>query len=455
MFEVPLAVGVIAVVAAVLWLVNLVMWLQSSKLRPPTLLSFSIWTAALSGCALTIMRRAELGSISTTLLMVGTVLLIFIFASAAFAGGPKDAPNKGLVTIAVLITAVEVGYLALHRAGLTENAPEVLALAFLPGIVIQIRNSGASKQYLLRLAARVTTFVVWISVALSFVAPALAYSHGLSDLRRLNLAGLTLRLSGLTPHPNFLSVTALICIVLMIALKTKFWWATVIVSLAAIIMAESRNAMLTLLVVAAVAWVFNGKTIVGRTVLAAPICFAGILLSGGLEDSSLTSDIAANGRFRIWDVVLAGFDGNPFAGWGPLAFQPESKSPMLAAGLQHAHNQVLQGIAEGGVLGGILIIALLIALIRIGIKHHNEVLYPSIVTICLMSVFTEPFLTLHLYGLNYAVLPAFLIFVILMSADAHSDPLEVEVVTEKRRRDLPDYLVNPSAQTKQALGLAR
>jgi hypothetical protein len=72
-----------------------------------------------------------------------------------------------------------------------------------------------------------------------------------------------------------------------------------------------------------------------------------------------------------------------------------------------------------------------------------------------MSVFTEPFLTLHLYGLNYAVLPAFLIFVILMSADAHSDPLEFKVIVEKRRRDLPDYLVNPSAETKRALGLAR
>lgn len=455
MFEVPLAVGIIAAVVGLVWLVNLVMWLQTSKVAPPRLLSLSIWTAALSGCALTVMRRAELGSISTTLLMAGTALLIFIFAAAAFAGGPKDAPNKGLVTIAVLITAVELGYLAQHRAGLTDNAPEVLALAFLPGIVIQIRNSGASKQHLLRLAAHVTTFVVWISVGLSFVAPALAYSHGLSDLRRLNIFGLTLRLSGLTPHPNFLSVTALICIVLVIALRTKFWWASVVVSLAAIGMAESRNAMLTLLVVAAVAWVFSGKTIFGRLVLAAPICFAAILLSGGLEDSSLTSDIADNGRYRIWDTVLAGFDGNPFAGWGPLAFQPESKSPMLAAGLQHAHNQVLQGIAEGGILGGILAVALLIAIIRIGLKHHTEVLYPSIVTICLMSVFTEPFLTLHLYGLNYAVLPAFLLFVILMSADAPSDPFDVKVDDSKRRRDLPDYLINPSAHTKQALGLAR
>lgn len=448
--EIPFAL------VALFWMGLVSYFVRRGNIDPMKLLAFNIWVTALCGSALTILRRVEPGGLSTTVLMGGTAIIMFTFLATALAGGGKGAPNKGLVIITLALTAVEVYFLSAHSAGIAASIPEVLALTFLPGIVIQIRNSGASRERLLRLSAYVTTFVVYGSVILGFVAPALAYSQGFADHRRIDILGLTWRLGGFTPHPNFLSVTALMCIVLVLALKLRFRGVTAIVCLLAIGLAESRNAMVTLVVVAAVAWVCKGKTFALRASVATPLSVALVMASGSLESdaTALTSDIATNGRFRIWDLVVENFNNDPLNGFGPLAFQPESGSPMLAAGLLHAHNQILQGIAEGGVLGGALTVALLFALLRIGIKHRREVIYPSMVVIFLLSVPTEPFLTLHLYGLNYAVLPAFLMFVVLMSADARSDsPEPVSVVEEERRLSLPDHLANPSASTLRALGL--
>lgn len=455
MLGVPFGLAIFFALTGLVWLANVTHWMHSGALDRAKVLSFSVWTAALFGCALTLVRRLGIGGPASLLLIAGTMILLFMFTAAALAGGKKGAPNQWLVTLTVAITAVEVLFLLIHGDGITQNIPEVLALGFLPGIVIQIRNSGATKEQLLRLAARVSTFVVWGSVILGFLAPALAYGEGYSDQRRLKVLGLTMRLAGFTPHPNFLSVTALMCIVLVLAVKMRGRWLTVLVCLAAIGMAESRNAIVTLVLVACVAWVCSGKSILGRSLLMSPVALLVLIFGVDLEDSSLTSDISTNGRFRIWDIVLHNFNEDPFNGWGPLAFQDESKSPLLRAGLQHAHNQVLQGIAEGGVLGGVLIVALLFSLVRIAAKHRYEAIYPSMLVIFLMGIATEPFLTLHLYGLNYAVLPAFLMFVVMMSADAASVPEAPRAVREKPRNDLPAYFAKPNAETGRLLGITK
>lgn len=453
MLGIPPVLAIFFCLAALIWVVILATWLQQGTVSPAKLLSFNVWTVVLIGCALTVVRRMELGSVATLLLTLGTFAILFVFLAAALAGAPKDAPNRTLAALAVLIAGVEFLFLMIHSDGASENVPEVLAVAFLPGIVIQIRNSNASREYMLRLAAQVSAFVVWFSVILGFAAPALAFGEGFSDQRRWAVLGMTMRLSGLTPHPNYLSVTALICLVLVVALKLRWWRTTALVCLMALGMAESRNAILTLIVVVGVAWICNGRSIILRTIVFSPLVFAAWLLSGWVEESALTADIETNGRYRIWDTVIAQFQEGPFSGWGPLAFQPESESPLLTAGLQHAHNQVLQAIAEGGALGGFLIVMMLLVLVRIALKHRYEAVYPSIAVVFMMGIFTEPFLTLHLYGLNYAVVPAFLMFVVMMSADAKTDPI-APVVTQDLRRDLPNYFNRADPETHRLLGLS-
>lgn len=453
MLGIPPVLAIFICVAALVWVVNVATWLNRWTVSPAKMLSCNVWGVVLMGCALTVVRRLELGSVATLLLTLGTFAILFVFLTAALAGAPKDAPNRTMAALAVWIAGGEFLYLMIHPDGASENVPEVLAVAFLPGIVIQIRNSKGSREYLLRLAAQVSAFVVWFSVILGFAVPALAFGEGYSDQRRWAVLGMTMRLSGLTPHPNYLSVTALMCLVLVVALKLRWWRTTALVCLIALGMAESRNAILTLVVVLGVAWICNGKSIILRALVFSPICLAASLFSGWLEGSTLTADIETNGRYRIWDTVLALFQENPINGWGPLAFQSESGSPMLPSGLQHAHNQILQSIAEGGALGGFLAVMMLLVLLKIAIKHRYEVVYPSIAVVFMMGIFTEPFLTLHLYGLNYAVVPAFLMFIVMMSADASRESV-TPVVAQERRRDLPDYFNRTDSETRRLLGLS-
>lgn len=459
----PLVLQLFAAIAALIWAGILAWHFRPGSGKAAKLLSLTVWSAALFGSALTLVRHTgTMGSLASTLLMAGTFIVIFGFMVSAIAGAPKRAPNQGLVLLAVAITVTELIYLLAHSDGISENLPEVLALSFLPGIVIQVRSSGASKQHILRLAAHISAFVVWVSVILGFVAPSLAYGQGFSDHRRIPILGLTMRLEGVTPHPNFLAVTAVICIVLAWAVKLRHRTLTIIVALVAIGMAESRNALLTLAVVAVVAWACSGKSIIARLLLVSPLAVPLVLFGTEFEGggNALTSDIENNGRYRVWDMILAGFQNDPLSGWGPLAFQEESGSPLLSAGLQHAHNQVLQSIAEGGLVGGALMVVLLLVLVQIALKHRYEAVYPSIVTICLMGIATEPYLTMHLYGLNYAVVPAFLMLAVMMSADAPGDPARPIQSPEKRskvrpRKDLPEHLANPSDETRQLLGLSK
>jgi len=451
-----LVVGLVIVVA--LWAAVLAAGIRTDRLKATTLLSINMWVVTLVGSALSVVRRVDAGGLATTLLMVGTGVVLFLL-SVSVVGGRKAGLKGGwILFITCGLTALEVYYLLRHPSGTSSSIPEVLALAFLPGFVFQIRNSGASREYLLRLAARVSTFVVYTSVIIGVIAPTLAYSQGFSDHRRLDIGPITMRLGGLTPHPNLLSITALMCIVLVLALKMRGRWLSALVGVAAIGLAESRSAAVTLAVVLIVVWVCKGRNLLLRSTIALPLSVFLVASSSALEDSdaaaSLTSDISTNGRFRVWDLVIQTFTANPLDGWGPLAFQTESGSPFLSAGLLHAHNQVLQGIAEAGLFGGILTVALLLALVWIGLRHMREPVYPAMVVVFLLSVPTEPFLTLHLYGLNYAVLPAFIMLAVMMSADAQSDdPAPDPVVEGVESRKLPGAW--EASDSRHLLGLGK
>lgn len=411
-------------------------------------LQASVWITVVSGSLLTVLRRVDVNS--TPVLAAGSVALTAILVLVALRAFREPEAQRGMVVTALLLTLVEVIYLAAHPTGIKQHAQELVALVFMPGLLMQAFTSRASREQLLSLAYRATAFVTLGSLAIAVLAPDLAFSHGYSDARRLNLFGLTLRLGGFTPHPNLLSITALLCAVLAFGLRRRERWVIAALALTAIVLAESRSALVAAAITAAVWWVFKGGSLVARTVLVAPPALVVLLLAGSFtgsdEGTALTSDVATNGRYRVWDLVLEQFAANPFTGYGPLAFQPDSGSPLLAAGLLHAHNQVLQGVAEAGLLGGALTLVLLALMVAAAWRARADPVFPAAVTAFLLTAPTEPFLTLHLYGLNYAIVPAAVLIVILAAASAGgtNEPLPSRTVAirasqtgEPQSRSLP------------------
>lgn len=412
-----LAIGAAAFAA---WTLVLFQRISAGNLPVPLLLSANVWATTGSGCAIAVIHRSSPDNgIERWILVAGTATFVSLFGVALLAARSAVRSSHGLlVALAIAFTLVEAIYLSASAASPSDHAAQVASLVFFPGIVLQIWWSGASQRYLLHLAYRVTAFVTFGSVALAALAPDLAFGDGPTDLRRLAIGPLTHRLAGLTPHPNYLSVTAIICLLLCVFLHARNRTAVVVTCLVALALAESRVAIVSLGLVAVVVWVLNGKSPLRRVTIAAPLTAAILIWSGSLlpsDESALTADISTNGRLRVWGITWQLFLQDPWQGFGPLGFEPESQSPLLGAGLLHAHNQVLQGIAEGGWIGGLLTVVILGWIVWIAISNRAEFIYPCVAVMVIVNCMTEPLLSMHRFGLNYAAVFPIVIWIIFMS----------------------------------------
>lgn len=142
---------------------------------------------------------------------------------------------------------------------------------------------------------------------------------------------------------------------------------------------------------------------------------AGTLVTG-LSQSPLASDISNNGRYRIWGLIWDQFKSNPLQGWGPLAFVPAGGSPLAEVGLEHAHNQFMEAIAETGALGLILTTIVLGALGWIALRERRRPVYLAVFLVLVASLPSEPFMSPYLYGLNYTFVPIIVVLVVILSA---------------------------------------
>ena len=417
---------ILAGIAGFVWLISLSALVRRGSISRYRLLQVALWVTVLSGSAITVLRRVALHAEASAVVAASTGLLLFVGAVAFLAhrrgGGGR---NLALLVVSVLLLATELVYLFVAGGPISDHFQEISALAFLPLFIYLVYQSGASAEQLLRLAGTAAVFVVVGSVILGFMGADLAYSHNFSDVRRISLPGVPWRLGGFAPHPNLLSVTALFAIILAFANRFRWRWPILVVSLVALAMAESRVAIVSLGIIAIVAWIFRGGSALGRAILSLPAIavLAFFIIDAIPSDDAgvLTADVTTNGRFRIWDLVSQQFLANPLEGFGPLAFQPDSGSPYLAAGLLHAHNQIFQAIAETGLIGGTLTVALFIIFAALAFKRPIRPVYPALAAAFFASSPTEPFLSLHLFGMNYNVVPALLFLTAIMSSAVRTE----------------------------------
>ncbi|MGB7237161.1 MAG: O-antigen ligase family protein, partial [Rhodococcus sp. (in: high G+C Gram-positive bacteria)] len=386
-----------------------------------------------AGCGVALLQRSD---VNTGVLVLGLTGLFgaFLLAYGLLRWRQPGAPGKALVATGVTYFVIQmISYLLndLDEVKLYHN--QVMFMVAIPGMLLLIRADKSSREELLQLAYRVSAAVVYISVVLAVVAPTVAFGSRLGDERRWQVFGLENRLSGITPHQNLLAVTAIICILLALHLRSKWWPLTIFVCVVAIALSEARNAALTAIAVLVLYWLINGKLSPQRLVVAA----AGGLLVYYLATNVLTgdaSDLTAgvdnlNNRSEIWDAVTAAWGQHYFFGWGPTSFVVGSGAPFSTLGYYNAHNQFFEAIAEGGLFGLLAMTVFLVVLAAIAWRNRHEALYICLLVAMLASSLTEVFFTVHQYGISYAAIPAFLVLIVFNAGtrpsenrnDQHSD----------------------------------
>lgn len=404
-----------------------VSWLGGGPDTQQRLLRVLIWAMTLSSSALVALSRLGFVRLSNQLLTAGGLLLGLIFVIVIAWGIGRAGPRWGAIEIVawLYVVLMAVSLLANGSPLNIDTVPVVAALTYLPGLAVLTRQSGATFEQVCRTVAGATTVVTYVSLAACLVFPDLAYAHRSGDERRIQVLGLVERASGLTPHPNLIAITAAIAAILAFGLRLRTWPITAAAALAMIGLAESRVAFASLVGALALGVVLRGSNRTLRFLLITPMYALGLYLFApwyAESAATLTSDVdSLNGRRPIWDLVLDTWQQRDILGFGPLAFSQWGDSPFSRTPYSHAHNQFLQGLAEGGVFGLLLMVALVLALLRVAWRNRHGWIVPALTVPIVLQLGTETFFSAHIFGYNFAAIPALLLTVVFVSADSRRE----------------------------------
>ncbi|WEO77988.1 O-antigen ligase family protein [Cryobacterium sp. SO2] len=319
------------------------------------------------------------------LLLSGPVLECLVFLYPADLSGPIPAIARavslvcvGLAAWAVLqsatnarrgvgavIAAMLFFYMAMIMSGLvgaTPGIPEqyvttpVLVLAFLV-------HGGYSAEWLLRAARFNLRLVVVLSLIAAIVLPLLAFNS--DDSRSLFGIG---RLEGITAHPNTLGAVAVVAVVIELKLSSSRVW--VLIPFLALTFAQSNTSWIALILALAVRRDLLAKTLrflaVAGVLLASSIVVIWPDKANALVGAVLGDNFTFNGRTKIWDAAMIGFNEYPIFGYGPTLLDQSYRDrylPNFDAAAQ-AHNQLVQSLASAGIIGLLSLLVLAVVLYK-------------------------------------------------------------------------------------------
>jgi len=139
-----------------------------------------------------------------------------------------------------------------------------------------------------------------------------------------------------------------------------------------------------------------------------------------------------DGRKRIWNNTLGIIHANPVFGVGLGAFPIVYETYNDASAVGRAHNDYLQLLAEGGVVGGALALWFLIALSRTisrGLRSSD----PMLARLALGSAAGIFAILVHsLFDYNLQVLPNVLLFLLLLALTSRIAEFDAKTITSAR-----------------------
>jgi exopolysaccharide production protein ExoQ len=260
--------------------------------------------------------------------------------------------------------------------------------------------------------SRALATVVGGSLALSLLAPSLAYSSGVHT-------GL---LHGLLPHKNllghvgFLSVATAVCLLRGRAIKRTEGLIYISLAMISLVLAGSTTAIILSIAVFPL-------SLLGGWVLARPLKRLSFVLAlcafalvfaavGGLNQVGRLGEplydlfgksSTFSGRDRIWSYLLQGVLQHPIGGIGYGAFGASelltgARSGLAFSALTSAHNSLLQTLVELGILGGLLLVFWVLWCLRS--LRHVPITSPFALTIFVTVVASCAYSTVETVGLS-------------------------------------------------------
>ena len=323
------------------------------------------------------------------LMSVSTVLVSFYPDDGTFSG-PLPAINRVVGYLAIVcaiiglfraaqtprkgaggaIAAVAFFYVALVLsaiAGFQPGLPESYLVT--PLIVLTyVLHGGYTRDWLLRTVRILLRGLALLSLAATVAIPEIAFN----TVEGRTVFGIE-RLQGVVGHPNTLGIIAVLGLVLEIHSRSSLIWK--LLSLSTLLLAQSFTAYVALIVAAAVMaatiWVRRTIILAGLVAAVTWVVRPDTLLA--LWAAVAPAEVATlNGRTRIWDAALHGFEQYPIFGFGPTLLNEQFRVlylPGQFAAAGQAHNQFAQTVSGEGMVGlialGIMLIVFLVRALRL------------------------------------------------------------------------------------------
>lgn len=336
-------------------------------------------------------NRQSISHIVLTLL-VGAAAFLFFVTRRSYAAMPlvrKRMPLLIALYILFLCTALPwpAKDVALSLYRLFEWA---LALALVIGLFASSpeRTDKLSSELLFRISAT----IILIVAAVAVISPALALASINGDTGFIQY-----RFGGSVYPPNTVGTLAAIALYYVFLfhggarrlIESAFFGAVLVFT-------YSRGALLAFVLSFFLFNLVFGKPLARLLNILGALVAAGAalayedriiaLLSRGRSSGSLT---AASGRLAIWAAGWKMFLERPLLGWGFIAgvkrhipdyyFNPTFQPP-------HLHNDLLQAIASGGVVAGLLMLAIFLSSLVQGFRHVNASLWQQFLLFALIQV---------------------------------------------------------------------
>lgn len=219
---------------------------------------------------------------------------------------------------------------------------------------------------------RVLRVIVAVSLIAAVIAPGWAFiGKGTTGYDR-TIFGIP-RLTGLSPHPNDLSVIAVLALLLEVGFRNGSRRTAVLAGTAAaacIILAQSNTgyvaAAVGLLTLVAARRASHRAMLAatGLALLAVYLVNPGLLVPRRLTDSSYVDSVS--GRTAIWRLSLDEWHRHVLTGYGSNMYSPTYLSSHFPINMQQAtngHDQFVQTLADSGLLGVTALTAVLAGLV--------------------------------------------------------------------------------------------
>lgn len=230
---------------------------------------------------------------------------------------------------------------------------------------LALRVKGADLPQLIRVGKGISLLYIWLSL---LAAPfLLGWALEIGYLQGY-IPGLNVRLHGIAIHANQLGIFAWLYVLLEVlspSPKRLLRFLNLSAALGVLVLAQSKTAWAILLFSMAMWFLIRRPRVslllIGLSVLGVLAAILTLLIEGwrldftvSVLDAAPSELLTLTGRTFIWEIVLQLVSENPLFGYGTTLWSPEmalSYAPFLGWVVLQSHNQYLQSLGEGGILG--------------------------------------------------------------------------------------------------------